>query len=339
MNVLIIDDKYDALGRRMQKSVKDLISTDLNKTYTRNFVYNDENILFEFDGNNSLLTRHTHNPLTLDDVLSTQYSNSAVNSGIVQTSGNYYYHKDHLGSVIAISDSSGNVKQKYNYSSFGKILSITDGNNADISVSPFIRSIFTYTGRELEEETSLYYYRARFYDADIGRFLQQDPEPGKLNAPSSVINKYIYVGNAPLMFADPSGKFLQFLLFAFISAAVMTFYQSITGQVKGNQNIQETFLKNFAFAIVFGMFSQYAMGTNFIRVFNDMTFKEVAGIAINYGTKQAFNSGLISIFSHATGAPVMEMILIFGYMYFPDMTPEQKKSFFSPPDESFFERN
>jgi RHS repeat-associated protein len=60
---------------------------------------------------------------------------------------------------------------------------------------------FQYTARESDPETSLYYYRARYYDPNAGRFLNEDP-PGFL---SGGINFYEYVENSPLGFTDPNG--------------------------------------------------------------------------------------------------------------------------------------
>lgn len=107
----------------------------------------------------------------------------------------YYYHADGLGSIIAITDSSGNVVQRYEYNSFGEITYQQDPN----FVQPY-----TYTGREYDQESGLYYYRARYYDAKIGRFLQQDPLWGYLTNPQS-LNRYPYVDNSPLNWIDPWG--------------------------------------------------------------------------------------------------------------------------------------
>ncbi len=63
-----------------------------------------------------------------------------------------------------------------------------------------------YTGREQDKESGFYYYRARFYDPNTGRFLQKDPEPGKVNFPSTIINSYIYVLNNPVNLLDPTGR-------------------------------------------------------------------------------------------------------------------------------------
>ena len=48
-------------------------------------------------------------------------------------------------------------------------------------------------------------FGARYYDPSVGRFLQQDPDPGKLNIPSTFLSKYIHAVNNPVMFSDPSG--------------------------------------------------------------------------------------------------------------------------------------
>jgi RHS repeat-associated protein len=62
-----------------------------------------------------------------------------------------------------------------------------------------------YTGQELDAASGLYYYRARWYDPALGRFIQADsivPAPGN---PQS-LNRYAYVYNNPLRYTDPSGR-------------------------------------------------------------------------------------------------------------------------------------
>ena len=100
------------------------------------------------------------------------------------------YHADGLGSVVALTDNRGRIAQKYEYDSFG------NQKNADIDiVQPF-----TYTGREWDKETGLYYYRARYYDPMEGRFIQKDPIGF-----NGGINLYNYVEANPTNYTDPFG--------------------------------------------------------------------------------------------------------------------------------------
>jgi len=61
---------------------------------------------------------------------------------------------------------------------------------------------YTFTGREYDPESGLYYYRARYYDPNIGRFLQEDPIKGILKKPQS-LNLYPYASNNPINYTDP----------------------------------------------------------------------------------------------------------------------------------------
>ncbi len=101
----------------------------------------------------------------------------------------YYYHADALGSVVALSDTSGSLAETYAYSPFGK------PDNTSTLGNPYL-----FTGRRIDAESGLYYYRARHYDPEDGRFVQPDPigfEGG--------INLYAYASNNPINFIDPLG--------------------------------------------------------------------------------------------------------------------------------------
>ena len=102
--------------------------------------------------------------------------------------GIYYYHKDALGSVYQMTDEDENVVRSYDYSAFGTI----------ISESGSLANPFTYTAREYDSNSELYYYRARYYDAAVGRFLSRDPIMS--------FNFYPYVENNPINSVDPSGE-------------------------------------------------------------------------------------------------------------------------------------
>lgn len=64
---------------------------------------------------------------------------------------------------------------------------------------------YTYTGREWDRETGLYYYRARYYDPIEGRFISKDP----IGFLGGDLNLFGYVQNNPVNRIDPSGKFTE----------------------------------------------------------------------------------------------------------------------------------
>ena len=92
------------------------------------------------------------------------------------------------------------------YSAFGKLIGVEDGSGNDIASAPELDPFFAFTGREYDEETGLYYYRARYYSPSLGRFLQVDPHPGELESPITFNSKYIYAHNNPTNLVDPTGK-------------------------------------------------------------------------------------------------------------------------------------
>jgi RHS repeat-associated protein len=192
---------FDALGRRIRKKIVD--HTNSSKSYARKYIYDGQEILAELDDDNTTLAVFTHSTLRTDDVLAVDVKDSKIAS---QT-GSYFYLKDALGSIIDIVDSSGSIVQHYAYSAFGKILKILDGSGNDISTNPVVEPYFTYTGREWDAESGLYYYRARYYSPEIGRFISADSHPGVMSNPLTIINKYVYAGNNPIMNVDPNGKF------------------------------------------------------------------------------------------------------------------------------------
>ena len=142
-------------------------------------VYDGEHILLEYDGTNALVARYTHGP-GIDNPL-------MVRRG----GGHWFFHTDGTNSVRLMTDAGGNVVQGMDYNAFGQIVL-----EAGAPASPF-----AFTGREFDPETGLYFYRARYYDPDAGRFVSEDP----INIAGSYANLYTYVFNNPVNFSDPAG--------------------------------------------------------------------------------------------------------------------------------------
>ncbi|MQY51204.1 RHS repeat-associated core domain-containing protein [Rhodocyclus gracilis] len=110
----------------------------------------------------------------------------------------FLFHHDHVTSVTAVSGHNGGTTQSVKYSAFGVPQSTTGSSPNRLK----------YTGRE-EDGTGLYYYRARYYDPQIGRFVSEDP----IAFASGDMSFYVYGSNNPVNFNDPSGltNLLQYL--------------------------------------------------------------------------------------------------------------------------------
>ncbi|MCT4642917.1 MAG: hypothetical protein N4A33_11565 [Bacteriovoracaceae bacterium] len=86
-------------------------------------------------------------------------------------------------------NSSGNLVQRYVYSSFGKILKIVNSSGSDITSSPLVKTSYGFTNRE-HDESGLMYYSSRYMMNEIGRFMQEDPQQLSSNAIDDLLGKY-----------------------------------------------------------------------------------------------------------------------------------------------------
>jgi RHS repeat-associated protein len=105
----------------------------------------------------------------------------------------YFYHPDHLGSTSYITDATGEVYQHLEYFAFGETFVEEQGNTDKLP--------YKFNGKELDEETGLYYYGARYMEPQISIMLSVDRYAEKYPGMSS----YSYVGNNPINYTDPTG--------------------------------------------------------------------------------------------------------------------------------------
>lgn len=154
---------------------------------TIRYVYNDNRVIQEYE-NNTLSKEYLYSSY-IDDVVA--YKDKITNEI-------YYYLKDRQYSIIALADKDTKVVERYEYNAFG-IITIKDENQEIINISNYDNQYF-YTGRRLDKETQLYYYRNRYYEPELARFMQRDPK-GYVDG----MNLYSYVMNNPLKYLDPMG--------------------------------------------------------------------------------------------------------------------------------------
>ena len=133
----------------------------------------------------------------------------------------YYYRTNAQGDVKQIVDSNYNVVAYYAYDAWGKLLAVLDGNDNPITDSSHFANVnpFRYRGYVYDNETGFYYLQSRYYDPEIGRFINAD---GQLNQQESIsgYNLFAYCNNDPINMIDSDGKFPFLAITAAIGAAV-----------------------------------------------------------------------------------------------------------------------
>ncbi len=196
--------KYDPFGRRIEKRVEEVENNETEiKAYT--YIYDNEDIILETiteteDGNTKTeVNKYTHG-FEIDEPLA-----------VTNSKGTFYYHADGLGSITALTDANQKVVQTYEYDAFGNLKKKGDK----------VKQPYTYTGREWDKKIGLYYYRARYYDPETGRFISFDPilrginhtvanlcsqgvNSFPLQSPQD-LNFFVYVSDNPINWVDPLG--------------------------------------------------------------------------------------------------------------------------------------
>lgn len=222
----IIGRQYDIMSRLINEN-SNTVSSNNNGAITTDNTYNNANLawderdnlliysnisgttFYEYDGLENRRKRDTtryvldllnnSNVLMETNLNGNPYSVYVHGLGLVcridpVTNSVYYYHYDFRGSTIAITDSIQEVIQTYSYDNFGKV-SDAQGNYTTTVSNPF-----TYVGKYGvmdEGRDALYFMRARYYNADRGRFLSEDPVWDE--------NLFPYGNNNPATNIDPNG--------------------------------------------------------------------------------------------------------------------------------------
>ncbi len=174
-----IDYSYDSDGLRTSKNVNEVITE---------YEYLGGNLVQMEQGSNKL--RFTYDALGA--------------SGVIFNGTNYYYEKNAQGDILGIVDTNRNFVVNYNYDAWGTLLSTTGSMANTLGELNPLR----YRGYVYDTETNFYYLQSRYYNPELGRFLNADSivdtEQG-LN----YTNMFAYCGNNPVIRKDTSGRFFE----------------------------------------------------------------------------------------------------------------------------------
>lgn len=163
---------YDGLGRRVRKTVSGA---------TTGYLYAGDDLFMELDASGNPVTEYAYWP--------------SVDAPLAMSKGGqaYYLTQDPVGSSITglVRASDNSLQASYKYSPFGTLLSGSFDN---------VGNSLQFGARQYDSETGLTYFRARYYDPQVGRFISEDPI-----GLGGGINPYVFAGNDPINGGDPSG--------------------------------------------------------------------------------------------------------------------------------------
>ena len=206
--VVTQENRYNGNGQRIQKKE----SKD-GKTAVRNYYYQDGSVLYTADGEGKR---------TGLNLMGTGGNVIAAARGSGSSEAWYLYHKDVRESTSSLINAKGELAAAYQYDAFG---------NTDIVAGADFDQEICYTGQVYDRNTGLYYYNARFYNPEDGRFITQDTYRGESKEPDT-LHLYAYCANNPVNYVDPSGHI-------FIKRIVLFGYK-ITKNLHYNRNLYNT---------------------------------------------------------------------------------------------------
>jgi RHS repeat-associated protein len=181
--------QYDPYGRRIGKTVhRDSQNQPLAQAQTTYFIYSDEGLIAEADGQGAITTSYGWQPEGTWGTAPVFIKTTAQNQTQAQI---YYYQNDHLGTPQQVIDSSGGVVWAAQATAFGE---------TQVSPTSTIRNNLRFAGQYYDEETQTHYNYFRDYAPALGRYIESDPI-----GLDGGINTYAYALNSPMRYIDPSG--------------------------------------------------------------------------------------------------------------------------------------
>lgn len=206
-NFLVARYQYDAFHRRVLKQVFDRAQNLSMPVDLIRYFYDGSQCIEETDLSGLVKKTYVYGTW-IDDVVQAELADvgDIDGDGNATETTQLYYHRNALGSVVAVTGPAQQVAERYRYTAYGETevlrgdYSATAGNRTEVGQT------FGFTGRRLdyEEGSGLYYYRNRFYDPAVGRFISRDPI-GVWGDSAERGNGQNYAANNPINRVDPLG--------------------------------------------------------------------------------------------------------------------------------------
>jgi RHS repeat-associated protein len=197
---------YDALGRRIQTVVTNSGSLD----GTTDYYYDSQQDIEEHDGSGALTQQYVYGNGT-NEVLVLDRNLNGDSTATGPGDQRLFYYQNALGSVYALADTTAKILEAYQYDAYGHQTVFDPGPSGSVIFGPGdvvtpggasqVGNPFLFTGMRLDQETGLYYDRARYLNPDQGRFISRDP----LGYQTGDLDLYAYVADQPTGFVDPFG--------------------------------------------------------------------------------------------------------------------------------------
>jgi len=233
---------------------------------TTDYIYSGDLLMSQSDGT---------------DTLSFIYSPDGQAIGVNRNGYCYYYLRNVQGDVIALYNSAGNISARYVYDSWGKLVSVTNASGVAITDPSHIANLnpIRYRGYYYDTETGLYYLQSRYYNPEMGRFINAD---GVVAGVGNVqgYNLFQYCMNNPINMSDESGHWPKWIKTAVKIAAAVAVVAVVTAAV-----------------VVTAGGAAVALGASAAVVSGVMTGAAIGGVtagAVSIGAQMIKNNGNIN---------------------------------------------
>ena len=228
------------------------------------YYYDGTRLIQQYDGDNTLHFTYDRNGEVIG------FTHFCLTTGVddpVMTE--YFYLKNVQGDIVGITDVRGNIKARYTYDPWGGVIAVEknlDSYERDIvEMNPLL-----YRGYVYDSETGLYYLRSRYYDPEVGRFINCD-DVNYIGTTESELsyNAFAYCGNDPVNHSDPSGRLQKELAMVY---AAINYFQTLNASPKERRAYIYDQNVGYISNLIYGGFPISYNGCELIAVYNALKY-------------------------------------------------------------------